>query len=405
MADRSPTVPSIFEGQPQDGTNATTATRAALMIDVENLFEARKRAFEEKHHATYKMNHLADDLTLLSNWIGANMKGLQLTVRRGYADFRRHRWETDPTTRERGRKYYLRGAEEELMKLGIEPVQVYALAAGKDPLTGQSKSGKNAVDLRIAMDAALCVLSPAAVETVLLVAGDSDYVPVVLQLRRLGAETVVVGFREATGRYLAAFANRFRFFEELVEEDATKVARAVDQQQRADLPPSVSYYRMVLEGQEPRFVLVPHEHWITITDAIYQSMAAPRAGMKPDDLVDYIRLELGPEGGDAGGFVSAVVSQLLDAGCFRASENGSALPDGEREICLAPELDNVETMRMRTRQKIMDILERRLDNLGDFRPLQAKVIAKMFFGTNPSATDMEAAEKLLPAKARGAAGG
>lgn len=162
MADRSPTVPSIFEGQPQDGTNATTATRAALMIDVENLFEARKRAFEEKHHATYKMNHLADDLTLLSNWIGANMKGLQLTVRRGYADFRRHRWETDPTTRERGRKYYLRGAEEELMKLGIEPVQVYALAAGKDPLTGQSKSGKNAVDLRIAMDAALCVLSPAA---------------------------------------------------------------------------------------------------------------------------------------------------------------------------------------------------------------------------------------------------
>lgn len=80
---------------------------------------------------------------------------------------------------------------------GFDQVQV-------TPANGQ----KNAADMHLAVDAVETVLGNAAVQRVYLVAGDSDYCPLVRTLRRHGREVVCIAWSNSLGEALRHHADR-----------------------------------------------------------------------------------------------------------------------------------------------------------------------------------------------------
>src|SRR5690242_9450544 len=124
---------------------------AALLIDLENFYLSRLDHFRDENLRPEDRPSFAEDLRNLTKH-AARMAGLPFAVRRAYADFDALR--VDP---------------QDLMRQGVEPVQVFRLS-GK---TGN----KNAADMKLAMDA-VALLGSAPVEHFVLVSGDADFIPV-----------------------------------------------------------------------------------------------------------------------------------------------------------------------------------------------------------------------------------
>ena len=80
------------------------------------------------------------------------------------------------------------------MEFGIEPVQVFPFRKG---------TNKNAVDMRIAMDATTLVSTRSPVDHFILVTGDSDFIPVVVELKRHGPHVAVIGVKGSTSELFA----------------------------------------------------------------------------------------------------------------------------------------------------------------------------------------------------------
>lgn len=76
-------------------------------------------------------------------------------------------------------------------------------------------TAKNGADIRLALDAMEDVGRFAHLGTVVIVGGDSDFMPLAQKLRAAGRKVVGVGDRKSTGRYWAASCNDFRFYESL----------------------------------------------------------------------------------------------------------------------------------------------------------------------------------------------
>ena len=91
--------------------------------------------------------------------------------------------------------------QERLARAGIEPVSVLARRSGA--------LFKNAVDLRVAVDAVELAWSMPNVDVYVLVTGDGDFVPVVYALRRRGKTVVGVCPHSGASRGLAAMCDRF----------------------------------------------------------------------------------------------------------------------------------------------------------------------------------------------------
>ncbi len=77
-------------------------------------------------------------------------------------------------------------SRDKLLELGIEPIHLFH----------NTQSGKNASDIRLAIDA-VELLYQAPVDTFVIVSSDSDFVPLVSKLRASG-KTVIGGGRQAT---------------------------------------------------------------------------------------------------------------------------------------------------------------------------------------------------------------
>jgi uncharacterized LabA/DUF88 family protein len=358
---------------------------AAVLIDFENFYSSRRETYE-KQGQTYESTQLTIDLRFLNSWAHLRLKGMLLTVVRAYADFGKYLpgWIKNPKTGKQTHKQYLLKAIPDLMGLGIEPVLQPALT-----------SGKNAVDMRIAMDASSWVASSEAAKSLMLVGGDSDYIPVAVRLRSLGTEVVVIGFKGTTASYVKEFASNFYFFEDLLEEDSMKVVQAVKQSQQENVPQSLKYYKTVLEGTEPRLIIVPPEHWVATTEAIHKWMT--QGPVTLSDMADFVREDLREKSSDAIASVAPVISQLLASGCIKPIEEGNALSGEEstQQVRLTPEINSAEAMRARTREAIIRTLQYRLQSLDDLRDLQKEEIAKLLFGPTPSQGDINSAEKLI----------
>src|SRR5690349_19023707 len=169
-----------------------------LLIDLENFYLAR-----EHTSGTYRASELSSDLEELSRFLGDVASSRRVTVRRAYANYNAAR-----QTGEVGRwDFFLQRAPKTLMECGIEPVQVFRFPGG---------GNKNAADMRLAMDASVLVAENERIEQCVLVTGDADFIPLILELRRRGIEVVVIGVRGHTKMVLERYCDRFEYFEDLL---------------------------------------------------------------------------------------------------------------------------------------------------------------------------------------------
>ena len=136
-----------------------------------------------------------------------------LVLTRAYAD-----WSADVNT----------GYREQLVGRAVDLVQLFPAAA----------YGKNAADIRLAVDAVEDMFRLPDLTHVVIVAGDSDYIPLAQRCKRLGRYVVGVGVAGSSSRSLAAACDEFVVYDALpgvpVPEPKRR-ARAKDTD--ADEPP------------------------------------------------------------------------------------------------------------------------------------------------------------------------
>jgi hypothetical protein len=136
-----------------------------------------------------------------------------LVLTRAYAD-----WSAEVNT----------GYREQLVGRAVDLVQLFPAAA----------YGKNAADIRLAVDAVEDMFRLPDLTHVVIVAGDSDYIPLAQRCKRLGRYVVGVGVAGSSSRSLAAACDEFVIYDALpgvpVPEPKRR-ARAKDTD--ADEPP------------------------------------------------------------------------------------------------------------------------------------------------------------------------
>jgi uncharacterized LabA/DUF88 family protein len=94
-----------------------------------------------------------------------------------------------------------------LLQNAVELVQLF-------PPGGAAKNG---ADIKLCLDATEDIGRFAHVGTVIIVGGDSDFMPVSQKIKAAGRTLIGVGTRKATNRHWAKSCHEFRYYENLVE--------------------------------------------------------------------------------------------------------------------------------------------------------------------------------------------
>lgn len=81
-------------------------------------------------------------------------------------------------------------------------------------------AAKNGADIRLCLDAMEDAARFAHIATVVIVAGDSDYMPVAQKIKAAGRTLVGVGTRRTTNAHWAASCHTFHYYEDLVRAAA-----------------------------------------------------------------------------------------------------------------------------------------------------------------------------------------
>jgi hypothetical protein len=97
-----------------------------------------------------------------------------------------------------------------LLQAAVELVQLFP----------PGPSAKNGADIKLCLDAAEDILRFPHIGTVLIVGGDSDFMPVAQKIKAAGRTLVGVGTRRSTNRHWAKSCHDFRYYESLVEAPA-----------------------------------------------------------------------------------------------------------------------------------------------------------------------------------------
>src|SRR3954469_16182161 len=96
---------------------------------------------------------------------------------------------------------------DQLLQNAVELIQLF-------PPGGAAKNG---ADIRLCLDAMEDVARFPHIGTVLIVGGDSDFMPVSHKIKAAGRTLVGVGTRKSTNKHWAKSCDEFRFYETLVE--------------------------------------------------------------------------------------------------------------------------------------------------------------------------------------------
>lgn len=92
---------------------------------------------------------------------------------------------------------------DQLLELGIEPIHLFHTGG----------SGKNASDIRLAIDA-IDLLYQSPVDTLVIVSSDSDFAPLVSKLRAAGKTIIGAGWRATASRTLVISCDRYFFLDQ-----------------------------------------------------------------------------------------------------------------------------------------------------------------------------------------------
>ena len=119
-------------------------------------------------------------------WLFDQVSNLgRILIRRAYSD-----WSKGGNVRD------------QLLEFGIEPVHVFQA----------SSSGKNASDIRLAIDA-IDLLYSSPVDTFVIVSGDGDFLPLVNKLRSSGKMVIGAGRQKSTSATLVKACDRFYYLD------------------------------------------------------------------------------------------------------------------------------------------------------------------------------------------------
>lgn len=235
------------------------------------------RAIDIRNEITY-LQKLAFDATA----------GRRLIVQRAYADFR-----VD----------ILMGKGDDnppniLMDMGIEPVQVYAFGGGP----------KNSADVRLIIDVAELTATAHSPDQFIIVAGDADYIRLILDLRRRGAEVVVFAPEGGAAKRLQYHCDKYFTF---------KDGRAVQGMDQGAMRTDFFTYLSMLREEIPEIHLMGKGKWEVFRTRAFQC-SANRPPFLLSDLESLVR-DSCPRGEVDltskeiwGGFI-----QMRESGCFR----------------------------------------------------------------------------------------
>jgi len=105
-----------------------------------------------------------------------------------------------------------------LLQGGVELIQLFPPGA----------SAKNGADIRLCLDATEDIGRFGHIGTVIIVAGDSDFMPVAQKIKAAGRTLIGVGTRKNTNRHWARNCHEFRYYDDLVQ-DAEPTPAVVDE--------------------------------------------------------------------------------------------------------------------------------------------------------------------------------
>jgi uncharacterized LabA/DUF88 family protein len=128
-----------------------------------------------------------------------------------------------------------------LLQNAVELIQLFPPGA----------AGKNGADIKLCLDATEDIGRFAHIGTVVIVGGDSDFMPVSQKIKAAGRTLIGVGTRKSTNRHWAKSCHEFRYYENLVEPVAEPaaagptegVAQAPDVQPPAPVDPAAELLR------------------------------------------------------------------------------------------------------------------------------------------------------------------
>ncbi len=134
-----------------------------------------------------------------------------------------------------------------------------------------SREHKNTADIQLAVDALEMVFSPVRPDTVVIVGGDRDYVPLVQKLRRYGVVVVGIGVEAGVSRVLVEACDSYVYYDDIVppapEESSEVVAlpdpaeahslmrRAVEALDRGGRPTTGAAVHSMMKQLSPSFDL------------------------------------------------------------------------------------------------------------------------------------------------------
>ena len=84
------------------------------------------------------------------------------------------------------------------------------------PTSTASKEHKNTADIQLTVDAFEMVFSPVRPDTIVIVGGDRDYVPLVQKLKRYGVFVMGIGVEAGVSRVLIEACDSFVFYDDIV---------------------------------------------------------------------------------------------------------------------------------------------------------------------------------------------
>ncbi|MBN3512852.1 NYN domain-containing protein [Mycolicibacterium septicum] len=171
-------------------------TRVAVYLDFDNIVISRydqvngRNSFQKdkaKGLETDKLTKATVDLGAILDF--ASSFGT-LVLTRAYAD-----WSADLNA----------GYREQLVGRAVDLVQLFPAAA----------YGKNGADIRLAVDTVEDMFRLPDLTHVVIVAGDSDYIPLAQRCKRLGRYVVGIGVAGSSSRVLAAACDEFVVYDSL----------------------------------------------------------------------------------------------------------------------------------------------------------------------------------------------
>ena len=275
-------------------------------------------------------------------WLFDQVSNLgRILIRRAYSD-----WSKGGNVRD------------QLLEFGIEPVHVFQA----------SSSGKNASDIRLAIDA-IDLLYSSPVDTFVIVSGDGDFLPLVNKLRSSGKMVIGAGRQKSTSTTLVKACDRYYYLdkhEESGEESKPRpkerprgslLVRALRASMDADGKVTGSRLHATMQRLDPGFDFRDRSYnsFTAYLEASSEVRVTRPSGQGQGDVV----IELRRSGQDGAAQKSPSVASRIDAEWSkRAPSGGKSMPGAvaAREAANVLGASKLSTSEYKNLQRLLDAM-------------------------------------------------